>query len=399
MRSRLSTLLLVLLISPVLTGAAACGSPPLAAAAVAHSTPGASGPVTNAPPEPRPPEEVDRGAQHRATRAVRTARNVYASTLGGEISPAVAGIPARVYVPNSVANTLAVIDPATFKVVSWIPVSAIPHHVTPGPDLQNLYVNNEGASSLTVIDPRTVRATGTIAVPYPYNLYFTPDRTKAVVVVERLHRIDFRDPHDWHLLGSVDVPWRGVDHLDFSADGTYLLASTEWSGRVVRINVETMKIDGVLEVGGLPIDVRLGPAGDVFLVTNQGRNGVSFVDGGAMTEVAFVATGRGAHGIQLSRDTRFAYITNRLENTISVVDIAARRVVDTWRASGGPDMTQLNPEGTQLWVSGRFDGSVSVIDTRTGALVAHIATGAGAHGLSYFPNAGLVSVGHNGVYR
>jgi YVTN family beta-propeller protein len=325
--------------------------------------------------------------------------NVYAATLSGSLSPAVAGIPARVYVPNSVAHTVVVIDPATFSVVGRVPAGLIPHHVTPAPGLQRLYVNNEGSSTLTVIDPRTSQAAGTIPVPYPYNLYFTPDGRKAVVVVERLRRIEFRDPGDWHLLGTVDVPWPGVDHLDFSADGRHLLASTEWSGQVVRIDTERMAIDGVAAVGGLPIDVRLAPAGDVFLVTNQGRMGVSLVDGVAMSEVAFIPTGQGAHGLQLSRDTKRLFVTNRLDNSISVIDLASRQVVDTWRVSGGPDMTQLNPDGTQLWVSGRFDGSVWVLDTRNGTVLAHIWTGAGAHGLSYFPNAGAVSLGHNGVYR
>ena len=62
----------------------------------------------------------------------------------------------------------------------------------------------------------------------------TTDGTKAISVVERLQRVEFRDPRDWHLLGSVGIPWPGADHLDFSADGSYLMISTEWSGIVAR---------------------------------------------------------------------------------------------------------------------------------------------------------------------
>ena len=31
----------------------------------------------------------------------------------------------------------------------------------------------------------------------PYNLYFTPDGTSAIVVAEALKRLDFYDPHTW----------------------------------------------------------------------------------------------------------------------------------------------------------------------------------------------------------
>jgi DNA-binding beta-propeller fold protein YncE len=315
------------------------------------------------------------------------------------MSPAVAGIPFRVYVPNSNANTLDVIDPATFKVVAHYRAGAIPHHVTPAWDLSKLYVDEEGASTLGVVDPLTGDITKNVPVAYPYNLYFTPDGKKAIVVVERLSRLDFRDPTTWQLLKSVYIPWRGIDHLDFSADGSYLMASTEYSGIVVKIDVNRMAIAGAVNVGGLPIDVRLAPDGSVFYVTNQGRMGVSIVDPVAMKEVAFLPTGRGAHGLQVSHDARFMYVSNREAGTISVIDIAARKVLVSWRTGGSPDMLQLSPDGRQLWASGRYNAAVYVLDTETGRLLATIHVGTGAHGLTYFPNVGLHSLGHNGVYR
>jgi YVTN family beta-propeller protein len=325
--------------------------------------------------------------------------NVYASTVDGIVDPRVAAIPARVYVPNSTANTVDVIDPLTFQVVDHFRVGSIPHHITPSWDLKKLYIENEGSSLLTVIDPATGKVTGNIAVPFPYNLYFTPDGKKAIVVVERLARLDFRDPNTWQLIKSVHIPWRGIDHLDFSADGSYLIGSTEWSGILVKIDTRTMEITGSLNIGGLPIDVRLAPAGDVFYVANQGRHGVSIVDPVSMKELAFLPTARGAHGLQVSRDTHFLYVSNRDAGSISVIDMQTRRMVATWKIGGSPDMMQLSPDGKQLWASGRYYGTVAVIDTETGKLLKTIRAGAGAHGLTYFPNAGTISTGHNGVYR
>jgi YVTN family beta-propeller protein len=338
-----------------------------------------------------------------------TAFNVYASTLSGSVPCVVppgktiplCELPPRVYVPNSTANTVDVIDPTTFKVIDHFAVEAIPHHITPSWDMSTLYVGNEGSNSLTTVDPETGKPNGRVSIPFPYNLYFTPDGTKAVDVVERLQRVEFRDPKDWHLLKSVGIPWPGCDHMDFSADGSYFMISTEWSGVVAKVDVNKMELAGYVQVGGLPIDIKVSPDGTVFYVTNQGRMGVSVVDPIAMKEIQFIPTGRGAHGLQVSRDTKSLYVSNRLEGTISVIDFASRKVVDKWSIPGGgsPDMFQLSPDGTQLWASGRYHKSVYVFDTRNGHLLAKIPVGAEDHGLTYFPNVGAHSIGHNGVYR
>lgn len=325
--------------------------------------------------------------------------NVYAATLSGQPHPSVAGIPPRVYVPNSEAGTVDVIDPTTFQVVDHLVVGGIPHHVAPAWDLSRLYVDIELLNMLTVIDPHTQKPTTSIPVTDPYNMYFTPDGSKAVVVAERFSRLDFRDPHTWQLIKSVPIPWPGVDHLDFTADGHYLMASTEWSGMVAKVDTVAMELVGAVRVGGLPIDVRLAPDGSVFYVTNQGRHGVSIVDPVAMREVAFIPTGRGAHGLVVSRDTKSLYVSNRLAGTIAVIDFATRRITATWNVGGSPDMMQVSPDGRQLWVTGRFDGSVYVIDTHDGAVLHRIRVGRSAHGLTYFPNLGRISTGHNGVYR
>ena len=328
--------------------------------------------------------------------------NVYANTLSGTVPCPLCDLPPRVYVPNSMAGTVDVIDTLTFQVIDHVRVGSIPHHIAPSWDMIALFVDNEGSSSLTVLDIHTGKPVGQVSIPFPYNLYFTPDGTKAVDVVERLQRIEFRDwRHGWALLKSVAIPWPGADHMDFSADGSYLMISTEYSGVVAKVDVNTMQLAGYVYVGGLPIDVKLSPDGSVFYVTNQGRMGVSVVDPIAMKEIQFIPTGRGAHGLQVSRDTTSLYVSNRLEGSISVIDFATRTVVAKWHIPGGgsPDMLQLNPAGTQLWASGRYNRTVYVFDTTTGDVIARIPVGAEDHGLTYFPNVGRVSLGHNGVYR
>src|SRR4051812_23156815 len=182
---------------------------------------------------------------------------VYAHTKAGDLSPTVAAMRPRVWVPNSEDNTVDVIDPTTFAVIDHFAVGKLPQHVAPSWDLKTLFVTNDLGDTLTPIDPATGQRGADIPVADPYNLYFTPDGTKAVVVAERLQRLDFRDPHTWQLIKSVPIPTPGVDHIDFSADGKYLLASCEFSGTVVKVDVDKMEEVASLNTGGQPVDVKL----------------------------------------------------------------------------------------------------------------------------------------------
>ena len=178
-----------------------------------------------------------------------------------------------------------------------------------------------------------------------------------------------------------------------------MLLSCEFSGWLVRVDVEHMAVTGELHVGGSPVDVKLAPDGSAFYVANQVRNGVSVVDPSSMNEQRFIPTGRGAHGLYTSRDARSLYVSNRLAGTVSVIDFATGHVTATWPTGGSPDMGGVSADGTQLWLSGRYDAEVYVIDTRTGRVLHRIPVGRGPHGLCVFPQPGRYSLGHTGVFR
>jgi YVTN family beta-propeller protein len=308
-------------------------------------------------------------------------------------------VPSRVYVPNSDDNTVDVIDPATYQVVSHFRVGKLPQHVTPSWDMKTLYVDNDLGNSLTPIEPRTGEPGPPIPVIDPYNLYFTLDGTRAVVVAEARRRLDFRDPHTWAVVKSVPVPCKGVDHGDFTVDGREMVLSCEFSGELLRVDVGRMEVTGTLKVGGSPVDVRISPDGTVFYVANQKRHGVSVIDATKFKEIAFIPTGKGAHGLYPSRDATSLYVSNRLNGTVSVISFATRSVTATWTTGGSPDMGGVTTDGSQLWLSGRYDRVVYVIDTGSGAVLHRIPVGKGPHGLCVFPQPGRLSLGHTGNFR
>jgi DNA-binding beta-propeller fold protein YncE len=288
-------------------------------------------------------------------------------------------------------------------VVRRFRVGRLPQHVTPSWDLRTLWVDNDLSNSLTPIDPATGRVGRPVRVADPYNLYFTPDGRRAIVVAERLRRLDFRDPHSMRLRHSLPVPCPGVDHLDFSANGRYLLASCEFGASLIEVDVAAERLLGILPLrpGSMPQDVKLAPDGSVFYVADMAAGGVWVVGGARLAVAGFIPTGAGAHGLYASRDSRVLYVSNREGGSVSLVSFATRKVVATWRLPGGgsPDMGGVSADGRVLWLSGRHDAEVYAIDTASGRLLARIPVGPAPHGLCVYPQPGRYSLGHTGVFR
>jgi DNA-binding beta-propeller fold protein YncE len=269
--------------------------------------------------------------------------------------------------------------------------------------MKTLYVGNDLGDTLTVVDPATGKKTGTLKIDDPYNLYFTPDGKAAIVVAERLRRLDFRNPQTMEIIEKVSVPCRGVDHIDFSLDGKYLIATCEFSGELIKVDVQTRKLLGkiTLPKGGMPQDIKLSPDGKIFYVADMENDGIHTVEGDNFKLTGFIPTGKGCHGLYVSRDSKYMYISNRGEGSVSLFEFASAKLVQKWRIPGGgsPDMGGVTADGKQLWLSGRYHKEVYVFDTSNGNLLARIKVGKGPHGLCVYPQAGRYSIGHTGITR
>ncbi|MEU8835897.1 beta-propeller fold lactonase family protein [Streptomyces sp900116325] len=331
-------------------------------------------------------------------------KDVYAADRAGMMSPVVKNFPARVYVPNTRSNTVSVIDPKTYKVIETIPVGHQPQHVVPSWDLKTLWVNNDLGDSLTAIDPATGKAGRTVAVSDPYNLYFTPNGKYAVVMASMDRQLVFRDAHTMKTARTVPVDCAGVNHADFSTDGRYFIVSCEFSGELLKVDTAGMKVIGRQKLplkGAMPQDVKLSPDGGTFYIADMIANGIWVLDGQKFDRPKLLRTGKGAHGLYVSRDSKQMYVTNRGEGSISLFDFAKRKLTKKWHLpnGGSPDMGGVSADGKVLWLSGRYNAEVYAIDTATGRQLARIPVGSGPHGLAVYPQPGRYSLGHTGVFR
>lgn len=376
------------------------------------------------------------------------ARNVYSETAVGKVSPALVGDLARIYVPNLRGHDVHVVDPATMKVVDRFKVGHSPQHVVPSWDMRTLWVTNNAErrtdGSLTPIDPRTGKPGPAIEVDNPYNMYFTPDGKSAVVVAEARKRLDFRDPKTMALQYSIEVPGcAGVNHADFSIDGRFAIFTCEFAGTLAKIDLAERKVVAYLKLTmparrfkevpgaprvkagqvwepgetevctvkkGMPQDIRISPDGKRFYIADMHADGVHVIDGESFTQLGFIPTGLGAHGLYPSRDGKLLYVANRGSHKIhgspkgnggvAVIDFATEKIVARWGVPGGgsPDMGNISADGKYLWLAARYDDVIYRFDTANGA-VEQVKVGAEPHGLTVWPQPGRYSLGHTGNLR
>ncbi|HEY3477561.1 MAG TPA: hypothetical protein VGL02_01565, partial [Streptomyces sp.] len=243
-----------------------------------------------------------------------------------------------------------------------------------------------------------------VPVHDPYNLYFTPDGKYAVVMASLDQQLVFRDAHTMAVKKALPVSCYGVNHADFSTDGRYFIVSCEFSGELLKVDTAKMKVIGQQKLpfdGAMPQDVKMSPDGKVWYIADMVANGVWTMNGDTFSKPVLMHTGKGAHGLYVSRDSKYMYISNREEGSISVLDFATGKLVKKWhiRGGGSPDMGGVSADGRVLWLSGRYDGEVYALDTTTGATLAKIPVGSGPHGLAVYPQPGRYSLGHTGIFR
>jgi DNA-binding beta-propeller fold protein YncE len=377
--------------------ASGCGgkSSPTTTATTAHAHQPAARPDARLPFRPLRPGRIP---------PPLSSTNVYAAERPGALAAAAVHARQLVYVPNSQSATVDVIDQRSGRIVERFSVGKLPQHVTPSWDLRTLWVTNDMGNSLTPIDPLTGRPGRPVPVSDPYNLYFTADGMRAIVVAEAHRELDFREPHTMRLRHALHVPQcPGVDHMDYTADGRTALVSCEFGGDMIVVDLVHERVVRRIPLRrvAMPQDVKLSPDGRTFYVADMMSGGVWLIDARSWRVIRFQPTGRGAHGLYPSRDARTLYVSNRGEGSITLISFLTRRPYRKWLIPGGgsPDMGGVSADGRVLWLSGRYNAEVYAISTRTGRLLHRITVGRGPHGLAVWPQPGRYSIGHTGILR
>jgi len=281
-------------------------------------------------------------------------------------------------------TTLAIVDPATLKVVARVASGPDPHEVVASLDGKLAYISNYGFGAyhtISVIDLVAAHPLKTIDVAPLYGphglwfaggkLYFTAEVNKAI------GRYDpGTEKIDW-ILGTG----QNRTHMVLvSPDLDRMFTSNVNSATISILEKSTMPAGGVGPPPGGP-----PPPGVVGQPAPQG--GPPMPPRAPDWNETVVPVGRGSEGFDVSPDGKELWTGNAGDGTISIIDIPAKKVVATLDANvKGANRLKFRPDGRLVFVSSLAGPDVAIFDAASRKEVKRIPLGHGAAGILMQPD-------------
>lgn len=293
-----------------------------------------------------------------------------------------AAAPAHLLVLSKQDHTVAIVDPATLKVLGKAPVGDDPHEIVASADGRTAYVSNYGAGrfhTITVIDLVNRKQEKTIDL--------TPLRGP--------HGLDFVDGKVWFtaevnkVIGSYDPATGKVDWiLGTGQNRTHMLYVFPGAKRIVTTNVNagTVSILDFEEArGGMPPPG--GPGGSPGGPPPPGFPQGAILPPGGDWNPTVVPVGSRDEGFDVSPDGREAWIANAGDGTVSVIDLNAKKVTATLAVNvKSANRLKFTPDGNRVLVSMLGNADLVVIDTASRQVEKRIPIGHGAAGIQMQPD-------------
>jgi YVTN family beta-propeller protein len=276
-------------------------------------------------------------------------------------------------------NTLAIVDPASLKIVGRVPAGPDPHEVESSPDGKLAYISNYGGSdsalhTISVVDLTAQKALPPIdlgALHSPHGLvfaggelYFTAETNKVA--------------------GRYDPATQTIDWLiGTGQDRTHMVVVAATLDRVFTSNVSSGTIS-ILEQVSAPMP-GFGPA-----------------PGGTRKawRVTNVPAGRGSEGFDLSPDGREIWAANAQDGTVTIIDVATKKATQTFPIPVRGNRLKFTPDGARVLVSGGPSGSsganLVILDAVSHKEVRRFDFGGGSAGILIVPDGSRAYVAVSG---
>jgi DNA-binding beta-propeller fold protein YncE len=282
---------------------------------------------------------------------------------------------------------LAIVDPATNKVVARMPSGIDPHEVIASTDGKTAYISNYGGganNTITVVDLVGQKTTGTIDTG----------------ALRGVHGLDFAGGKLWFTaegakaIASYDPTTNKIDTiLGTGQNRTHMVYVMPDLKKIITSNVSsaTMTVfEKTAGGGGRGPGPGRGPGGPPPGGPPPGGRGPGRGPQSDWDETV-IPVGRGAEGFDVSPDGKEIWAANAQDGTVSVVDLMAKKPAATLDANvSGANRLKFTLDGKLVLVSTLSGPEVTVIDAATRKTVKRINTGRGAAGIQMRPD-GLVA--------
>jgi YVTN family beta-propeller protein len=251
-------------------------------------------------------------------------------------------------------GSVAIIDPATQKVLGRAPTGDGPHEVVATSD-------------------------GKLAVASNYGSGQMPGHTLSVIDIasrKEIHRVDIAPLLRPHGLFSVD------GKVYFTAEDSKAFG---------RYDPATNRVDWLMGTGQDRTHmVAMSKDHNLIFTSNIGSGTISIFERGGSAadwQQTVVPVGHGAEGFDLSPNGKELWAANAGDGTVSIVDIAAKKVVQTFAVDAKrSNRLKFTPDGKRVLISDITNGGLVVVDVATRKEVKRLTLGRSVAGILVVPD-------------
>jgi len=282
-------------------------------------------------------------------------------------------------------HTLAIVDPATLKVVARAPVGEDPHEVIASTDGRTAYVSNYGFGryhTLAVIDLVHQKALASIdlgALRGPHGLAFVDGRLWFTAEAAKA-------------IGSYDPATGKIDRIvGIGQNRTHMLYVFPGTKRILTTNVNSGTVtvlDKTEGAAGAPQGPPPGMGGPPPGAAGSGPppRMMPGPPGGDWNETV-IPVGSRDEGFDVSPDEKEAWVANAGDGTISVIDLEQKKVVATIQSdTAGANRLKFTPDGKHVLVSLLGSPDLVILDAATRSVIKRLPIGHGAAGIEMQPD-------------
>jgi len=286
-------------------------------------------------------------------------------------------------------HTLAIVDPATLRVIARAPVGPDPHEVIASADGRTAYVSIYGFGryhALSVIDLIAQKALPDIdtgALTGPHGLAFVGG--KVWFTAEGAKAIARYDP------ASQKIDWI----MGTGQNRTHMIWVAPDQSHIYTTNVNSATVSILEKVAlppmgpppgmspGAPSPAAPGPTVSGIPPGQAAPGGPPRMD----WNETVIPVGKGSEGFDVSPDGRELWTANAQDGTLSVIDLAAQTVVATIDAKlYGANRLKFTLDGRHVLISSLRSGDLVVYDAATRTEWKRIPIGHGAAGILIQPD-------------
>ncbi|OLO28993.1 hypothetical protein BTR23_16595 [Alkalihalophilus pseudofirmus] len=237
-------------------------------------------------------------------------------------------------------------DLQSLEKVEEYSVGSHPAHVTVTENGQTVVVTNSGDNTVSIIDRGVGELVNVEVGEYPHGVRISPDQQYAYIANMQSENVSVVDLHSNVEVKRVHVG-AGAVQTGFSHDGKYAFVGLHGDDQLAVIDTSSQELINKIDVGKGPVQMYASYDHRYVIVANQGSeeypsDTISIINLDLLQVEKELPLGLGAHGIVISKDSRYAFVTNMFEDTISVVDLETLEEINRIDVGSYPNGISVN---------------------------------------------------------